>query len=703
VGKNVSPGEYDLNVVGLTGPEAKAGSNRISRAATVEVSTKLKVVIPQPNGFAVTTSPTVFSAEAGFSAKFGINIKEVTADFSGNVQLSLENLPLGVTASFSENPVATVNPPTVSSSQVTLSIATNTLPGTYAMKVVGVAGSRTRSTVVQLTVQPPTTQGFKLTATTSISSSDTFLQESQPSLFNIVAERKAGFTGEIALSVQNVPTDMRVTINRDIAPANTTAGLSVNAGFNTAPGTHTFTLKGVSGSIIQTIPVTVTVLSRFEIPEATNTGLNALDSSFTNIPVPGFRVFPELKLQNGFFEGQNTSVFQQLATLVLPDGKVLTTAGFGNQVARLNSDGTLDSSFGTNGLSTIQQSGGFITGLARQLDNKILVNMGGGEDNNGGIVAPVFARLNPNGSLDTSFGTTGLRIIPVGQPALAFAQVDLGRILIITPKELIRLTAGGNLDPDFDTDGLKPINLPVANNSDAVVLTDSQGRFVIVTNNFVGGDPNSNVKRVGIVRVLQDGTLDPSYPSNGVTLSNMQLNGRGIAVDSQDRVLLPIVATASNNPQPESLFRVIRLNANGILDTSFDTDGQAQVSFGSIFHSTRAVTVLGNNKIMVVGTTSATLNGGAFKNADFAAMRLNENGSLDTSFGTGGKFLMGFKDPRAPAPNALDPNPPLQGFTDLFGAVVGLPNNGALAFGGGFERPFQVGFGTLNVIAKFNP
>jgi uncharacterized delta-60 repeat protein len=711
IGKNVSPGEYDLNIVGLTGPEAKAGSNIVSRAATVEVSTKFNVVVPQPNGFAVTTSPTVFSAEAGFSAKFGINIKEVTADFSGNVQLSLENLPLGVTASFSKNPVATVNPPTVSSSQVTLSIATNTLPGTYAMKVVGVAGSRTRSTVVQLTVQPPTTQGFKLTATTSISSSDTFLQESQPSLFNIVAERKAGFTGEIALSVQNVPTDMRVTINRDIAPANTTAGLSVNAGFNTAPGTHTFTLKGVSGSIVQTIPVTVTVLSRFEIPEATNTGLNALDSSFTNIPVPGFRTFPELKL-NSFFENgpfSNTSLSQQFASLALPDGKVLTTAGFGGQVARLNSDGTLDSSFGANGLSPQLGALNKIERFALQTDNKILV--GGSrflEDIDGNVdVSPAFARLNTNGSLDTSFGTGGVfskgnqNNLVISQALLAFAQVDLGRILIITPKELIRLTAGGNLDPDFDTDGRKAISLPVADYSRAVGLTDSLGRSVIVTNGFTGG-PNGDVKHIRVFRVLQDGTLDPSYPSNGLTLTNMQLNGRGIAVDSQDRVLLPVVATASNNPQPESLFRVLRLNANGILDTSFDTDGQAQVSFGSIFHSTRAVTVLGNNKIMVVGTTSATLNGGAFKNADFAAMRLNENGSLDTSFGTGGKFLMGFKDPRAPASSVLDPNPPLQGFTDLFGAVVGLPNNGALAFGGGFERP-QVGFGTLNVIAKFKP
>jgi uncharacterized delta-60 repeat protein len=703
VGKNVSPGEYNLNVVGLTGIDAKAGSNRISRAATVEVSTKLHVVIPQPDGFAVTTSPTVFSAEAGFSAKFGINIKEVTSDFSGNVQLSLENLPLGVTANFSKNPVATVNPPNVSSSQATLSIATNTLPGTYAIKVVGVANGKTRPTVVQLTVQPPTTQGFKLTAVpttlTNGDLGDTFIQEggvNQGGRFIATIERKTGFTGAVTLSTQNLPTDMRVTIDREIAPANTNSGLTVTAGFNTPPGTQTFTLKGVSGSIVQTIPVTITVLSRFEIPEATNTGLNALDSSFTNIPVPGFRVFPELKLQNGFFENgpfSNTSLSQQFASLALPDGKVLTTAGFGDQVARLNTDGTLDSSFGTNGLSPQLGALNKIERFALQVDNN---------------VSPAFARLNTNGLLDTSFGTGGVfskgnqNNLVISQALLAFAQVDLGRILIITPKELIRLTVGGNLDPDFDTDGRKPISLPAADYSNAVGLTDSQGRFVIVTNGFTGGS-NGDVKHIRVFRVLQDGTLDPSYPSNGLTLTNMQLNGSGIAVDSQDRVLLPIVATASNNPQPESLFRVIRLNANGVLDTSFDADGQAQASFGSIFHSTRAITVLGNNKIMVVGTASATLNGGAFKNADFAAMRLNDNGSLDTSFGNAGKFLMGFKDPRAPAPNALDPNPELKGFTDLFGAVVGLPNNGALAFGGGFETPFQVGFGTLNVIAKFNP
>ncbi len=707
VGKNVAPGEYNLTVVGLTGVDAKAGSNVVSRAATVEVSTKLKVVVPDLSNtlpFSLTTSPSVFSAEPGFTAQFGVNIKQNKAGFEEDVQLSLQNLPLGVTASFARNPVRVLFG--TSSTPVTLTIAANTLPGTYAMKLIGAAPSRSVPTVVQLTVLPANTQGFKLTATPS---ADPFMQESGSNIVQVKIERKAGFTGAISLSAQNVPANVQANIS-GTPLTGTNGNFDLSAGFAAQSGTFAFTLKGTSGAIVNTVPITVSLLSRFELPEASNTGLNALDSSFTNIPVPGFRIFPELKSPNVFFEGNNTSILQQFATLALPDGKVLTTAGFGDKVARLNSDGTLDSSFGINGVSpaitTASQASfgdiGFILGLARQTDGKILISGTLLDDGNGNGINTNFARLNANGSLDTSFGTGGVATIAVisdpliAQEPLAFAQVDLGRILIITPKELIRLTAGGNLDPDFDTDGRKPISLPVVNNADAVGLTDSLGRFVIVTN-----ATTNNVKQIRVFRVLQDGTLDPSYPNNGVTLNNMQLSGRGIALDSQNRVLLPVVATATTNPQPESLFRVIRLNASGILDTNFDTDGQAQVSFGAENQGARAVTVLSNNKIMVVGSARQTGNG-TVATSDFAAMRLNENGSLDTSFGNAGKFLMGFKDPRVPAPTALNPNPELKGFTELFGAVVGLPNNGALAIGSGFGNALAGG-GTFTVVGKLNP
>ena len=707
VAKTVAPGEYTLNVAGLIGSDVKNASSQTR--ATTAVTVPVKVIIPDLTKFfpfLISSSPTVFSAEPGFTAKFGINLVR-TQNVEEDVQLSIENLPLGVSASFVQNPLRLFSGG--NSTQVNLTIANTTLPGQYALRVKGTTvKGKFNSTIVQLNVLPASTTGFKMTLTPV---RDSFLQVSGTGSYTVNIEKKAGFTAPVTLSVQGLPNDVQ-------AIGSTNPISVITAGYAVVPGTYTFALKGTGGGVTNTEPVTVTVRNRFELPENTNTGLNALDSSFGNIPQFGFRVVPEMQqilTENGNTQKLNTR--ENVALLALSDGKVLASAGNNDRVVRFNSDGTLDSSFGTGGLAPQMTSGNvglnIITGFALQPDNKILVNgaffTSDGDGN--ATESPAVARLNSNGSLDTSFGTGGVRVIQnivnifTLQPSLALAQLDLGRILIVTPSEVIRLTPGGNLDPDFDGDGRKPINpanTVTGFNERAVGVTDSQKRFIIAANITV-----NNVAQIRILRILQDGTVDSSFAgSNGVTLNDLQLNGRGIALDSQDRLLLPIVT--SQVVVPVAAFQVIRLTTSGALDTSFDTDGKVQVPFTTESQGARAITVLPNNKIFIVGTARISAqNALPSPNGDFAAMRLNDNGSLDTTFGTGGKFLLGFRDPTAfvfefPA----NPNPTNLGFRELFASVVSLPNGGALAVGSGF--PCGVAVGPQSVapcanIAKFNP
>ena len=640
IGKNVAPGTYPLKVRGVA-IDGIPGKSLNAQAAATTVTTTFNVFVPGLTAirYTLTASPNVFSAEPGFTAKFAINIKEIDPNFNGNVQLTLENLPLGVSAVFAKNPVPTVNPPNQNTSLVTLNVASSTLPGVYAMKMVGVANGISRNTVVQLTVEPATTVGFKL----STSGVATPILQEERSNFTVNIERKAGFTAPVVLTAQGLPQDMRITTGTS---NNISILTTMVAGFNTPSGLQNFTVKVTGGGITQTIPVETSVLSRFEQPKNTNFGDNALDSSFTNLPLGGFKTTP-----SGIGN----------VSLVQPDGKILVTNGLLG-LKRLNADGTLDGTF--SGVLNFVS----VNRLLLQADNKILV-----------LSDRAITRLNPDGSADSSFGTNGTTQIVSGAigggSILSLAQVDLGRFLFITQTELVRLTPGGNLDPDFDGDGRKTITIPNVRSTDpAVALTDSSGRFIVITDSNPGQQPSIN-----LTRILQNGTVDSTYQSRPISNAALDLafttSRNRVTLDSQDRLLLLIRDVTTE------LYSVVRLSNDGSLDTSFDTDGRIDVTFNANLHVPKAITVLANNKIIMVGAANTN---------DFAAVRLNQDGSLDTSFGLGGKMLLGYTNPS----NSLS-------FDSVFTGLIGLADSSAMAFGTGF------GFGTNNdpfaFIAKFKP
>jgi len=88
-----------------------------------------------------------------------------------------------------------------------------------------------------------------------------------------------------------------------------------------------------------------------------------------------------------------------------------------------------------------------------------------------------------------------------------------------------------------------------------------------------------------------------------------------------------LLAGQSYNPvSSNDDFSVARLNADGTLDTSLDSDGKAIVDIGGS-NQGRSLTVLPDGKILLSGSS----------NGDFSVIRLNTDGSLDTSFGSDGK------------------------------------------------------------------
>jgi uncharacterized delta-60 repeat protein len=123
---------------------------------------------------------------------------------------------------------------------------------------------------------------------------------------------------------------------------------------------------------------------------------------------------------------------------IQPDGKILLGGKCYNRsnsdfcIARFNSNGTLDTSFGFSGkvIQPIGSSDDEGYSLAIQPDGKILL---GGYCYNGSDYDFCIARFNSNGTLDTSFGTSGKVIQPIG------SSDDIGLSLAIQPDGKILL------------------------------------------------------------------------------------------------------------------------------------------------------------------------------------------------------------------------------------------------------------------------
>lgn len=266
--------------------------------------------------------------------------------------------------------------------------------------------------------------------------------------------------------------------------------------------------------------------------------------------------------------------FKVNALAMQSDGKILVGGWFDevagvsrNYIARLNSDGSLDASF--DPLSGFNQE---VNALAVQSDGKIIV---GGlfntyDPNWGGLQIPVngLARLNPDGSLDTTFnmgtgfsGSTGIGqrqihqivIQPDGKILVAghFSQYN-GQSAVL----LVRLNSDGTKDNTFNADANFAIAMDGFYGQVYSLKLESSGK-IIIGGNY--GNTNSLAK--GVDRLNSDGSLDQSfqvYHSTDVRNSALDLQSDG-----------KILAANMNFGLPSEAYVVERYHSDGSLDTSF--------------------------------------------------------------------------------------------------------------------------------------
>jgi uncharacterized delta-60 repeat protein len=330
-------------------------------------------------------------------------------------------------------------------------------------------------------------------------------------------------------------------------------------------------------------------------------------------------------------------------------------------IIRLDASGALDTSFSGDGKTTVafdlgQGLGDRARAVAIQGDGKILV--GGTADTavSGGTDFAV-ARLNADGTLDTSFGDDGKVTVPFDLAGagsedrlLDLAVQGDGSIVLAgyatasasgsdTDCAVARLLPDGTLDSSFDGDGKVVFDFGLGGVLfDACVASAIQPDGKIVLAGYAG---NSAFQRWGVARLSSNGTLDSSFDGDGkatIAVDTFDL-AEDLAIQGDGRIVI-VGDSAGLSGSPD--IGVARLLPDGSLDPSFDGDGTMKINFGPLpttDYPSRVV-VQANGKIVIGGTSflGPVGTGGT----DFIVLRLLGDGSFDPSFDGDGKAVVAF-------------------------------------------------------------
>jgi uncharacterized delta-60 repeat protein len=324
------------------------------------------------------------------------------------------------------------------------------------------------------------------------------------------------------------------------------------------------------------------------------------------------------------------------------DGKIVTVGGQLN-LARFNSDGTLDGGFGTGGIVLTNQ--GFAHGLVIQPDGKIVV---AGEVQSC-CGSTVIARYNADGSLDAGFGQGGYAssFYSANGAAAVALQTDGKTVAAASPPDafgnsslgVVRLNGDGSPDLTFGTGGVTAAagffywENPIAR----AIAVQADGKIVVA---------GTAAAQFVLARFNPDGTPDQTFGSNGIV--------RPTTGYAYSMALQPDGKILEGGQDPSGfLVQVARVNSDGSLDTSFGSGGVATANFipNAYYAAALAMQVQQNGKIVTAGA--------AFGSTTFFGLnRFNADGTIDTSFGNGGNVLSSFPGTIDTAgPNALAVQP----------------------------------------------
>ncbi len=310
-----------------------------------------------------------------------------------------------------------------------------------------------------------------------------------------------------------------------------------------------------------------------------------------------------------FIAGGDSTQDEGYAAAIQLDGKIVVAglsidslARDAFAVARFNTNGTLDNTFGSGGTVRTFIAGGDSSddegyAVAIQQDGKI-VAAGYSKDTVGGVSHFAFAlsRYDTNGKLDNAFGSGG------------------------TVRTFI---SGGGLFDEGESIAIQP---------DGKIVVAGISRPTV----YSSGNAIASGYDCGIARFNPDGTLDDTFGRKGsvqvTSIGGIPLLDNSLVLQPDGKIV--VAGTSIDNATGYLYFSAARLNQDGSIDTTFGNGGVAAVSISSgneTGDECYGIAVQPDGKIILVGTSYDSTNHGAFGIA-----RLDSDGALDNSFGVGG-------------------------------------------------------------------
>jgi uncharacterized delta-60 repeat protein len=307
------------------------------------------------------------------------------------------------------------------------------------------------------------------------------------------------------------------------------------------------------------------------------------------------------------------------------------------------------------------------TALAIQPDGKIVVSSA-----TNGVIG--VARFNIDGSLDNSFANNGKDTFHVSvfcRGNVIAVQAD-GKILVAgddlnagSDFALVRLMSDGSLDYSFNSNGLVITDIQNLNNYCNAIATDVNGKIILAGHSGAVAT---------VVRYNNDGSLDNSFNDSGkihhaFSAGTSHTDAYAVITQADGTIL---VAGAADPPANTSYdFVLFKLKNNGRRDSSFGVNGASILDFAGNYDKCNGAVLLPNGKIILAGYTVSASTGN-----DFAMARFNADGTLDSSFGNDGKVV-----------------------TDLGGGEVArgitIQSDSRIVLTGSFDNQF--------VLARYNP
>jgi uncharacterized delta-60 repeat protein len=304
----------------------------------------------------------------------------------------------------------------------------------------------------------------------------------------------------------------------------------------------------------------------------------------------------------------------EIASMALQSNGQIVAAGVGPggyTVERLNTNGSADSSFGSDGVAVAS-----LGGRAAAPELVVMVETSGDilvagqleEAGRGQSDQVLMARFTSAGVLDTTFGSGGTTIATTVSGCSALAELSTGEILVVNSEQIAQFTSSGSLESTVT--GGTIIASAGSENPSVPSVFQPNGAYLYALPLFVGEESRGHNSSVQVLRFTSTGAADPSFadPSfhfSGAGGYGIEAIPTAVAVQSNGDIVVVGEQITYAQSGMVTVNGLARLTASGALDTTFGSDGTVSNSIPSNTAGLTGVVIQpADGKIVALGTVT---------------------------------------------------------------------------------------------------